>query len=310
MKSNFTNFLLSNKLISYLIAKSKAISLPGFDGISIFVVSKYFLEALVNGSLNMRASSLAFNFFLALFPSIIFLFTLIPYIPIDNFQDNLFELMQILLPENAFKATEETIQDILDNPKGGLLSFGFIAALYFSTNGFSSMIDSFNKTFHSIEERSILQNRLISLIMVIISTLLISIAIGLIIFSNWVIKSLELGNLTTVLIQGLEFIILFTLCLFSISFHYYLGPRKRENFKFISPGSLMATTLTILASLLFTFYVNNFANYNKLYGSIGTLIVIMLWILIVSFILLLGFDLNTSINQAQKSRSKELKPLE
>ncbi|MBL7882784.1 MAG: YihY/virulence factor BrkB family protein, partial [Bacteroidia bacterium] len=124
-----------------LLKASRKIILPGFDGLSFYIVSKFFFHGLKNGSLNMRASSLAFNFFLAIFPTIIFLFTLIPYIPIENFDDYLFNLLQSILPQSAFEATEDTIADIIQKQRGGLLSFGFISALYFSSNGFNSMIN-------------------------------------------------------------------------------------------------------------------------------------------------------------------------
>src|SRR3954464_6722000 len=126
--------------LAYKIVKAcQKIIIPGFEGLSLYLVARFFFHGLRNGTLNMRASSLAFSFFLALFPSIIFLFTLIPYIPIDGFQDKLFALIATMLPKSAFEATEETIADIIKNPRGGLLSFGFISAMYFSTNGFNAM---------------------------------------------------------------------------------------------------------------------------------------------------------------------------
>ena len=140
------------------IKASKKIVLPGFEGLSLYIVSKFFFQGLKNGSLNMRASSLAFNFFLAIFPAIIFLFTLIPYIPIENFQDYLFNLLQNLLPESAFEMVEETIVDIIKKPRSGLLSIGFFSALYFASNGFNSMINSFNETYHEIETKHIKHN--------------------------------------------------------------------------------------------------------------------------------------------------------
>lgn len=307
MKFKVLKLLLRIPFIHRLILFSRAVILPGFAGMSLFVVSKFFIQGIKNGDLGMRASSLAFNFFLALFPSIIFLFTLIPYIPIDNFQNYLFLLMEEVLPHAAFEATKETIRDIIKNPNGGLLSFGFLGALYFSTNGFKSMIKSFNRTFHTIEERSPLQTRLVAISMVFIATILLSLAIALTITSSVIINFINLGDVTIVLIKLADLVIIIGLCLFFISFNYYLGTKRKEGFKFISPGSILATALILLASGGFGFYVNNFGNYNKLYGSIGTLMVMMIWLLIISFILLLGFDLNASINNAKKRHSNRLK---
>lgn len=292
--------LIKFKAIHNVIKVSRKIILPGFEGLSLYIVTKFFFKGINNGTLDMRAQSLAFSFFLALFPSIIFLFTLIPYIPILNFQDSLFNLLQSLLPASAFEATEETIADILKNPRGGLLSFGFISALYFSTNGFNAMMNAFNETYHDIETRSALKQRLVSLIMVILSTLLVSVAIVLILLSELGLKTLIEKEIVYYLILLGKWTILIALCFCFISFNYYLGPKRKKGFRFFSPGSILATFLTILTSILFAYYVNNFGNYNKLYGSIGTLIVIMLWIYINSLILLLGFDLNASILTAKK----------
>jgi membrane protein len=279
--------------------RSRGVVLPGFEGQSLYLVSKLFFKAIRNGSVNMRASSLAFSFFLALFPSIIFLFTLIPYIPIDGFQAELFKLLQHLLPENAFLAAEGTIKDIIEKPRSGLLSFGFISALYFSTNGFNAMINAFNETYHSIETRHPLWQRLVSLVMVFVTVILLSVAILLIILSEVGLTFLVEGEGSYYLLIAGKWSILLMLCLCLISFNYYIGPKRKKGWKFFSAGSVMATIMIAVASLGFAYYVNNFGKYNTLYGSIGTLIVILLWIYIISMILLLGFDLNASIHTAK-----------
>lgn len=307
MESKYIRLLIKTKPVFKIIKASKKIIIPGFEGLSFYIVTKFFFHGIRNGTLNTRASALAFSFFLALFPSIIFLFTLIPYIPIENFQESLFNLMQSFLPKSAFEAAEETIADIIKNPHGGLLSFGFISALYFSTNGFNAMMDAFNETYHDIETRTAVEQRLISLLMVVISTVLISVAILLIITSEFVLtKLISADGITYFLIHVGKYVILVAVCLFFISFNYFMGPKRKSRFHFLSPGSILATTLIIVTSLLFAYYVNNFGNYNKLYGSIGALIVIMVWIYFVSFILLLGFDLNVSIQSAKKKHSKKL----
>ncbi len=293
--------LIKNKLAGSIIRTSKRIVLPGFEGLSLYLVSKFFFSGIHNGTLNMRASSLSFSFFLAIFPSIIFLFTLIPYIPIDNFQNYLFNFLQKVMPEAAFEATEGTIADIISNPRGGLLSFGFLTALFFSTNGFNAMINSFNESYHVIESRNPLQQRLVSFYMLFLTVLLLSISIIIIIISELGLGRFEYNY------KGLYYVLLFLkwlvlggLCYAIISFNYFLGPKRKKGWRFFSAGSMFATVLIAIATLGFTYYVNNFGNYNKLYGSIGTLIVIMMLIYINSLILLLGFDLNASIHTAKK----------
>jgi membrane protein len=300
MELRNTRRIIKFKPAHTIVKGSRRIIIPGFEGQSLYIVSKFFFSAMKNGSINMRASSLSFSFFLALFPSIIFLFTLIPYIPIDNFQDYLFHLLQSVMPKDAFSAAEETIIDIIKKPRSGLLSFGFISALYFSTNGFNAMINAFNETYHTIETRHPIYQRLISLLMVIVTVIMLTIAIVLIISSELALQKLIHQDklLYYFLIIG-KWSVLFGMTFCLISFNYYIGPKRKKGWRFFSAGSMFATVLIGAATFAFAYYVNNFGNYNKLYGSIGTLIVIMIWIYINSLILLLGFDLNASIHTAK-----------
>ncbi|MGZ4034311.1 MAG: YihY/virulence factor BrkB family protein [Bacteroidia bacterium] len=286
-----------------IIKACRKIVLPGFEGLSLYLVARFFFYGLRNGTINMRASSLAFSFFLALFPSIIFLFTLIPYLPIPHFQDYLFNLLQSVMPRSAFEATEDTITDIIKNQHSGLLSIGFFSALYFSTNGFNAMINSFNETFHEIEARRPLQQRLVSFYMLFVTVLLLATSISLLIGTELTFKHLAHEHkLLYYLVSILKWIVTGGLCYAIISFNYYVGPKRKKSWRFFSAGSMFATLLIIAATIVFTYYVNNFGKYNKLYGSIGTLIVIMMLIYINSLILLLGFDLNASIHSAKKHR--------
>ncbi|MEK6614902.1 MAG: YihY/virulence factor BrkB family protein, partial [Bacteroidota bacterium] len=207
------------------------------------------------------------------------------------------------MPHNAYEATKDTIMDIVTNQRGGLLSIGFLSALYFSTNGFNALITAFNTTYHEIEIRTPFQQRLVSILLVIISTLLLTIAIGLIIFSEIALNRIfEKGHISYYLILGGRFVILFGLFYSLISFTYFLGTSRKSRWRFTSAGSMIATILTILTSVGFAYYVNNFGQYNKLYGSIGTLLVVLLWIYFNSLVILLGFELNASIHHAKQQK--------
>lgn len=303
MWNKLLQILASSALVLFIVKKSRQITLPGFEKVSLYEVSAFFWTAIMKGAVPMRASAVSFSFFLAIFPSVIFVFTLIPYIPIENFQEKLLSLLEEVMPYNAYQATQETILDIVTNQRGGLLSIGFISALYFSTNGFNALITAFNATYHDIETRSVLQQRLVSIYLVIISTLLITIAIALIVFSEIGLNIiLEKGQALYYLVMAGRWIILFGLFYSMISFTYFLGPSRKSRRRFASPGSMLATILSVLTSVGFTYYVNHFGQYNKLYGSIGTLIVILLWIYFNSLVILLGFDLNASIAHAKRSR--------
>lgn len=291
-----------------LFQKARFITLPFFDGEPLYDVAVFFWKGMVDGAVSTRASAIAFNFILAIFPAIIFVFTLIPYIPIDNFQEQLLILLQSMLPHDAFVVIQGTIEDIITQPRGGLLSFGFLAAFIFATNGIVSVIAAFNGTIHTIETRSWINQRLVALVLAVILTLLMTISIALITVSQAVLNFLvEKGflqnDLTLYLLLGGKWLIICALFFFVYAFLFYLAPARKTKFRFISAGGTIATILTILTTIVFSYYINNFGKYNTLYGSIGTLVVVMLSFYFNAFILLIGFELNVSIWHSRQSNS-------
>ncbi len=295
------------RFVRILIIISKKIIIPGFDGLPLYDVAVFFVKGMMKGAITTRASSLAFKFFLALFPAIIFFFTLIPYIPIDGFQDILMNMLSQIIPDKTYEVTRSTIEDIIKNQHGSFLSIGFIMALYFSTNGVNSIIEAFNQTYHSIETRSAVKQRIISILLVIIITIMVITAISISIFEATALKYiLHKGILKSHLIYNLirfgNWIIMLALCFFTISLLYFMAPAKKVRFRFISAGSTLATALIVASSLGFNYYINNFSKYNALYGSIGTLIIILMWLYLIFVILLIGFELNVSITNAKKNQ--------
>lgn len=293
-----------NSLTENIKDKAQRISLPGFYRIPLYDVVKFFSEGIRNGALTTRASSVAFNFVLALFPGIIFVFTLIPYIPIENFQTELLMLFENILPKNAFHFLESTLVDLVMRKNWGLLSFGALASLFFSMNGIHALIDGFNSSHHYVETRSWLMQRLISIALVFILATLVTSATLLIISSRSVLNMLVEQNIlefgiTYYLIMIGKWVIIIGFHLVAISFIYYLAPARRPAWRFVSPGAIFATFLTIMASLIFSLFINNFGQLNKLYGSIGTLMVVLIWTYFNSLALIIGFELNASISSAQ-----------
>jgi membrane protein len=292
-----------------IAAWAKKVSLPFLDGVPVYNVSMFFWRSIIDGSLTTRASAIAFNFFIALFPAIIFLFTLIPYVPVHNFQEELFELIESLLPGGAFDAIEDTVSDIIMQPRGTLLSLGFVFALVFSTNGIVSMMTAFDATVHSIKGRSWISQRVTAVLLLFILTLLLTIAIVLITFGqlalNYLVDHYVFFDWITYYVLSVgKWLIIIALFFFAFSFLYYLAPAKKSEWRFISAGGTLATVLSIITLIGFTFYINNFNQYNKLYGSIGTLLVVLLLIYFFSLILLVGFELNASIYEAQQENNR------
>ena len=288
----------------------KKIKPIGFAGLNLYDVAIFFVKGLQEGAITTRASSLAFNFFLAFFPSIIVFFTLIPYIPIIGFQETLMEILSNILPPSTNNATFNTLDDIINNQRGGLLSIGFILALYFSTNGMSSLIQAFNSSYHIRENESIIKHQLLSIFLTAIISALVFLTIILIIFGKTTITYLVDFQLISqnkiVFLNIAKWIILIFMLFVGITTIFNIGPAIKSKIKIFSPGAILATLFIILTSIVFSYYIDNFSQYNKIYGSIGTLIIILLWIYFNAIFLLIGFELNASILNAKKNLTNKL----
>ena len=291
-------------MIDKLLNFTKKIRPIGLSGLSIYDISSFFYKGLIEGAITTRASSLAFNFFLAFFPAIIVLFTLIPYIPVDGFQETLMDILMNILPPSTNEITLETLDDIINNQRGGLLSLGFVLAIYFSTNGINSLIEAFNASYHISKTESILKQRFLSLFITFTLTIILICTIALIIFGQFIINYLIeyefINSNEKILFNLAKWFILISMLFLGISTIFNLGPSLKNKWRTFSPGAIFSTVFIIVTSLGFTYYIDNFGQYNKIYGSIGTLIIILLWIYFNAIILLTGFEINASIINAKK----------
>ncbi len=287
--------------LNYFVRK---IVLPGFDRVPALIILRFFYNGIVEGYITSRASAIAFSFFIAIFPALIFLFSLIPFIPVENFQDELIRQIEFLLPNNAYSLVENTLEDLVLHKRTSLLSFSIVTTLYFSTNGINSIISAFNLSYHSISVRNWFSQQVTALWLTLTLFLFVITAVLLIIFGQDIISFLIgkvslLSSLERFLLNAAKWITIIALIYFSISLLYYAGPKEKEHWKFFSAGSTLSTICIIVFSLGFAFYVNNFGQYNKLYGSIGTLLVVMVWIYLNCIALLIGYELNAAIKGAR-----------
>jgi len=297
---------LKFKPYDQVIEWSKGTTLPGFGKLPLYTVFVFFFQEIARESILNKASSLAYNFMLAIFPGIIFLFTLIPYIPINNFQEQLLDLIQLALPDNAFDILETTLEDIIKRQNSGLLSAGFILCTFFATNGLTTLMMTFNKSSLSNDSRNWIQKRIVALALSLTIVSALTVGISLYAGSNYLITYLknhidyDIQWFWAFLIKTAQWIILFGIYFFTVSMIYRFGPSSKK-WKLFTPGATLATILAMLSFSFFTFYINNFGAYNKLYGSIGTLIVVMIWMYINALILIIGFELNASIALSKQS---------
>jgi membrane protein len=304
---------VANLLLQFwgkIVARAKRVSLPLFDGVPLYDVLLFFWHSIVDGKITTRASAIAFSFFMAMFPGIIFIFTLIPYIPITNFQNELFAIIQQFVPQSIWTTIEETITEVIMQPRGDLLSLNFFMALAFATNGFVSMVSAFDATVHNISRRRWWGMYIAAVFMLGIFTLLLTIAIAILTGGQELINYLDRGGLvhdgfSVFMLTVGKWIVTVIMFFMAFSFLYYIAPAKKTKWRFISAGGTLATGLSIVGIAGFKYYINNFSQYNKLYGSIGTLLATMLLMYILALILLVGFELNASIYQAHTFQDEE-----
>jgi membrane protein len=292
--------------IRSLRTRMKRIRLPG-DHLTLYKFIKIFAANLEKDEIMDRANGVAYNFVLAIFPTVIFLFTLIPYVTpyfpeIDT--ANIMRFLSDYLPQSMYDVIASTVMDILGKQRGGLLTFGFVFAAFLATNGMMALMRAFNACYQTVEKRSFIRMRLTAAGLTMLLSLVLFSAVLLL-----VVGELMINNLTHELrVEGyslyglllLRFAVIFIVFFFAVSFIYYFGPAIHYNWRFFSWGSFLATLAGLAISYGFSYYVTNFGSYNKVYGSIGVLIAVMIWIQLLTIVLLFGYEINASLHYGQK----------
>ncbi|GAB3664461.1 YihY/virulence factor BrkB family protein [Echinicola sediminis] len=277
---------------------------------NLYDVGKIFLHQLRKDEIDDRANAVAFNFTVALFPLILFLLNMLPFIELffpEITPENILLFIKEVMPPSLYKGTEPTVLDIISRPRQGMLSFGFFLALFLATNGVASLMSAFNACYRTKENRGYLQTRAIAVGIVLLLILDICAAVLVMIFGNKMLVFLtEYGVVSNTIlyymVASLRFFALLLLFMIATSFIFRFAPAVHDKWHFFSYGSTTAGLLITLGFYLFSYYLNNFASYNKLYGSIGTMIALMLWLLITSYIILICFEINVSLDKAAERK--------
>lgn len=291
----------------------KRIRFRQYSNISLYKFLKIFLHNINEDEIMDRANSVSYNFILAIFPAIIFLFTLIPYFT-PYFPEvtnaSIMEFLGELMPPSMFDVISTTVMDIISNQRGGLLTFGFVFALYLATNGMMALMRAFNACYRTVEQRNFLKMRAVATGLTVMLAIVLVLAIVLLIVGQFMLdyatehiaelSKLNIDAYTIYLLFVLRFFVIFIVFFIAISFIYYFGPAVHYNWKFFSIGSLLATLAILGISYGFSFYITNFGTYNKVYGSIGVLIALMIWIQLITVVLLFGYEINASLHYGQK----------
>lgn len=298
--------------VKFIIRKSKNIILPGFSGIPLFDVIRFFFIQIQKTSLNERAASISFDLLLAIPPACIFIFTLLPYLPIKDQLEQLYDLIRDVIPG---KQNNEPIisflKDFASIERSDLLSFGFLLALYFSSNAMIGIMRSFNKmNYIGFSQRHFFHDRWVAIKLTLIFFLIILLSLVALVLRGTVLTWLGIEDpaIRTIILNA-RWLVIVLLFFLTISFIYRHAPAVHKKWKLVNPGSILATFMMITFTMGFSYYVVNFGNYNKLYGSIGTILILMLLIYFNSLVLLIGFELNVSISSLRKLADQRKNPV-
>lgn len=292
--------LLKIPVISFMVRFTQTIKLPWLQGFSLYDLLEIYIVGVIEGAVSYRATAIAFSFFMALFPFALFILNLIPYIPIQGFQEDFLNFVQQSVPPTTYDAIFKIINDILHNSHSGLISTGFFMAIFLMSNGVNAILGGFESSQHIILKRKFFKQYFIALGLSILLSLILIITVAAIVIFEIFIQKTKIQDVLSDKIPLIEmgryaFVIIMILVTTSLLFKYGIRHDRRRSF--ISIGSVFTTILIIISSYFFGIWVVKFSKYNELYGSIGTLLIVMFYIWINSMVLLLGFDLNATIHK-------------
>lgn len=272
--------------------------------VSLYDVLVLLVRKLLIYDIDQRASAVAYSFTLASFPAVIALFTLIPYIPVAQLDVQIMEFLERVMPEGIFADASATIYDIISKPRSGILSLGFGFALVTATNGMVSLMGSFNVVYHDQENRGFFKTRLVALGLTLLLIAVLLVAVVLLVVGDYAMHLLEELHLfqdsgMVLLVNITRYLTTFLSLTAGITLIYRFAPIRKVNLRFSSIGALFASVLIILTTYIFSIYLSKFSTYNALYGSIGTMIALMIWYYVIALLLIFGFEVNASILSAR-----------
>lgn len=300
--SQNNNLLNRIPILNKVVEWSHKIKLPGLEGMSLYDVAETYVVGIAQGAFGARASAISYSFFMALFPFLLFTLNLIPFVPIDNFQNEFLEFVNNLLPAQAVTIFETIFKEIALQGNSGLLTIAFISSLIFMSNGVNAVFNGFERSYHIELNRGFFRQYVVALGVSVMLTLFLLIMVAVTGYIEYILEELRSRDIMSTNGGGTAYVViryavLIFLTYIFVATLYYTGTRDGRNTKFLSIGATVTTTLIILLSLLYGVYIDNFTSYNEIYGSIGALLILMIYIWLNSNVLLLGFELNASLRK-------------
>lgn len=316
IEDNIEDKLEKFPIIKNIVKLLKRIELPALEGLTLYYFLRLYAKGIVKGALTSRASAIAFSFFTAIFPFLLFIIILIPYIPVDGFELEFNEFLESILPPQTSEFFFKNIfQNIYTEGNAGLISSVFFLALFLMANGISALFSGFESSYHQQLTRSVVKQYLYSMgvALILVFLLILTIAV-LIYFELYVIKRVlyimdrqgyDTNDQGIFMVAVAKYVFFVVMVYLATATLYYFGTREGKSSRFFSAGALLTTILIIIFSYLFGIYVTYFSTYNELYGSIGALLILLFYIWLNSNILLLGFELNATIRLLKRLNKKK-----
>ncbi len=293
-------------LVGWLVKQGKRILLPGLDGLSLYDLLELYVYGIAKGTFSTRAGSVAYSFFMALFPFLLFILNLIPFIWfVEDFQARLLSYLDELLPPQTHQLFGRVFEDIANTPRTGLLSFTLILSLFLMANGINAIFSGFEHSWHTHKNRTILSQYFSALGVALVFAFLLLTTVIVTIYLTYIIENLNaLGIVpdSVIWIELGRYAVFLLMIYNAVAILYYFGTKESKQSSYFSVGAVFTTILILLFTYFFAIYIRNFSNYNKLYGSIGALLISMVYIWLNSNILLLGFELNGTILELRKRK--------
>lgn len=292
--------------LGWIVGKSKRVILPGMDGLSLYDLWEIYSVGIIKGAFSLRANSIAFNFFMAIFPFLLFLLNLIPFVWfIDDFKLKFLVFVDDQLPPQTHEFFGDIFMDIASNQRVGLLSFVFFLSIFLMANGINAIFEGFESSYHAEVNRSFVRQYVVAMGVAIIVALLLLFTVIATIYLTFILENLRNFGLFSDNIVWLKIgrlALLAAMIYVGVATLYYFGTKEGRLHKFFSVGAWFTMILIILTTYLFGIYITNFSTYNELYGSIGALLIMMVYIWLNSNILLLGFELNASLKKLRQKK--------
>lgn len=267
-----------------------------FHGISARQFARDLYREISEDNVFNGAAALGYYLTLAIFPAMILLMTIIAYLPISDVDQAIMDVLKQALPEEASNMVAGVVSEVTGKQRGGLLSFGILGTVWAASTGMYAIMRQLNITYDVTEARSFIRTRAWALLLSVCFGVLVIGAFSLVVlggvFEDWVGDFLGFTGIVAVLFEALRWIVIVSALLLGFALIYKFGPDVEQEFRFITPGSVLGGTLLIIASVGFSLYVGNFADYDATYGSIGAVIVLMLWLYIAGLVILIGSEIN------------------